>query len=126
MDIVMELMGILSMINISIPCIGLKKNHYGSVILSLMGGYGLKNIYVPLFPYTYTIGVFSSCEIEEKKTPNKLNLEEYIKVYQLIDDIYSGKIIPTDENLKKILGGKYLEYELDFNQIPIDTLVQNI
>ena len=65
-------------------------------------------------------------EIEEKKTPNKLNLEEYIKVYQLIDDIYSGKIIPTDENLKKILGGKYLEYELDFNKIPIDTLVKII
>ena len=68
MNIVMELMGILSLINISIPAIGLKKNHYGSVILSLLGGYGLKNIYSPLFPYTYTIGVFSSCEIERKKT----------------------------------------------------------
>jgi hypothetical protein len=55
MNIVMELMGIFSTINISIPAIGLQKNHYGSVILSLLGGYGLKNIYVPLFPYAYTI-----------------------------------------------------------------------
>ena len=70
MNIVMELMGIFSTINISIPAIGLQKNHYGSVILSLLGGYGLKNIYVPLFPYAYTIGVFSSCEIEKKKTLN--------------------------------------------------------
>ena len=44
MNIVMELMGILSTINISSPCIGLKKNPYGSVCLSLLGGYGLKII----------------------------------------------------------------------------------
>ena len=101
MNIVMELMGILSIINISIPCIGLKKNHYGSVILSLMGGYGLKNIYVPLFPYTYTIGVFSSCEIEEKKTLNldgSVSVKEYLPVnftldHRYIDGVLSSKMV---------------------------------
>ena len=37
-------------------------------------------------------------EIEEKKIKNKLNLEEYVRAYQLIGDIYNGKIIPNDEN----------------------------
>ena len=63
-------------------------------------------------------------EIEEKKIPNKLNLEEYVKVYQLVEDIYNGKIIPNDENINKILGNNNLKCKLDFNKIPIDTLVK--
>ena len=101
MNIVMELMGILSNINISIPCIGLKKNHYGSVILALMGGYGLKDIYAPLFPYTYTIGVFSSCEVEEKKIINSdgsVSTNEYLPVnftldHRYIDGVLSSKMV---------------------------------
>ena len=97
----MELIGILSNINISIPCIGLKKNHYGSVILALMGGYGLKDIYAPLFPYTYTIGVFSSCEVEEKKIINSdgsVSTNEYLPVnftldHRYIDGVLSSKMV---------------------------------
>ena len=63
-------------------------------------------------------------EIEEKKIPNKLNLEEYVKVYQIVDDIYNGKIIPNNDNLDEILGDNNLKYKLDFNKIPIDTLVK--
>ena len=98
MNIVMELMGILSTINIGIPCIGLKQNHYGSVILSLMGGYGLKNIYVPLFPYTYTIGVFSSCEIEEKKSLNlygSVSIKEYLPVNFTLDHRYMDGVLSS-------------------------------
>ena len=63
-------------------------------------------------------------EIEEKKIPNKLNLEEYVKVYQFVDDIYNGKIIPNDENINKILGNDDLKYKLNINKIPLDTLVK--
>ena len=62
-------------------------------------------------------------EIEEKKIPYKLNLEEYVKVYQLVEDIYNGKIIPNDENINKIFGNNNFKYKLDFNKIPIDTLI---
>ena len=65
-------------------------------------------------------------EIEEKKIPNKLNLEEYVKVYQFVDDIYNGKIIPNDENINKILGNNDLKYKLNINKIPLDTLVKMI
>ena len=107
MDIVMELMGILSMINISIPCIGLKKNHYGSVILSLMGGYGIKDIYAPLFPYTYTLGVFTSCEVEEKKTINSdssVSSQEYLPVnftldHRYMDGVLSSKMVKAARTL---------------------------
>ena len=98
MNIVMELMGILSNINISLPCIGLKKNHYGSVILALMGGYGLKDIYAPLFPYTYTIGVFSSCEVEEKKTINSdgsVSTNEYLQVNLTLDNRYMDGVLSS-------------------------------
>ena len=63
-------------------------------------------------------------EIEEKKIKNKLNLEEYVNVYQIVDDIYNGKIIPNNDNLDEILGDNSLKYRLDFNKIPIDTLVK--
>ena len=98
MNIVMELMGILSNINISLPCIGLKKNHYGSVILALMGGYGLKDIYAPLFPYTYTIGVFSSCEVEEKKIINSdgsVSTNEYLPVNFTLDHRYMDGVLSS-------------------------------
>ena len=98
MNIVMELMGILSNINISLPCIGLKKNHYGSVILALMGGYGLKDIYAPLFPYTYTIGVFSSCEVEEKKAINSdgsVSTNEYLPVNFTLDHRYMDGVLSS-------------------------------
>ena len=98
MNIVMELIGILSNINISLPCIGLKKNHYGSVILALMGGYGLKDIYAPLFPYTYTIGVFSSCEVEEKKIINSdgsVSTNEYLPVNFTLDHRYMDGVLSS-------------------------------
>ena len=94
----MELIGILSNINISLPCIGLKKNHYGSVILALMGGYGLKDIYAPLFPYTYTIGVFSSCEVEEKKIINSdgsVSTNEYLPVNFTLDHRYMDGVLSS-------------------------------
>jgi hypothetical protein len=107
MNIVMELMGIFSTINISIPFIGLKKNHYGSVILSLLGGYGLKNIYSPLFPYSYTIGVFTSCEIERKKSLNidgTVNVTEYLPInftldHRYMDGVLSSKMVKTARDL---------------------------
>ena len=107
MNVVVELMGIFSVIGISIPCIGLKKNHYGSVIISLLGGYGLKDIYSPLFPYTYTIGVFSTCEIERKKRFNNdgsLNVTEYLPVnftldHRYMDGVLSSKMVKAAREL---------------------------
>ena len=103
----MELMGILSVINISIPWIGLKKNHYGSVILSLLGGYGLKNIYVPLFPYCYNIGVFASCEVEKKRRLNldgTVSVTEYLPVnftldHRYMDGVLSSKMVKAARDL---------------------------
>ena len=75
-------------------------------------------------PVKYSKITKEESENEEKKITHKLNYEEYVKVYRLIDDIYSGKIIPTDDNIKNILGGNYFQDELDFNKIPIDTLIK--
>ena len=65
-------------------------------------------------------------ENEEKKIKNKLNLEKYIKIYQLVDDIYKGKIIPNDDTVIDILGSSDIQYRFDINKIPIDTLVEMI
>ena len=78
-----------------------------SVILSLLGGYGLKNIYVPLFPYAYTIGVFSSCEIEKKKSLNmdgSVSVKEYLPVnftldHRYMDGVLSSKMVKAAREL---------------------------
>jgi len=74
-------------------------------------------------PFKYNKITKDENGIEEKKIPNKLNLEEYVKVYQLVEDIYSGKIIPYDDNLIEIFGNSNLKYKLDLNKIPVDTIV---
>ena len=63
-------------------------------------------------------------ENEEKKVSSVLNLENYVKIYQLIDDIYTGKIIPYNDVLSDILGNNKIKYKFDLNKLPIDTLVQ--
>ncbi len=72
-----------------------------------MGGYGLKNIYVPLFPYTYTIGVFSSCEFERKKNLNmdgSVSVTEYLPAnftldHRYMDGVLSPKMAKPDRDL---------------------------
>lgn len=107
MNIVLEVGGIISLLGISLPSVGLKKNHYGSVILSLAGRKGVKNVYIPLFPYTQTIGVFTICEVESKR---KLNLDgtvtttDYLPVnftldHRYMDGVLSSKMVKAAREL---------------------------
>ena len=94
------------------------------IIRDIKDLFNLGNVMTYSKPVKYNKITKDENEIEEKKILNKLNLEEYVKVYQIVDDIYNGKIIPNDESLKKILGNNDLKYKLDFNKIPLDTLVK--
>lgn len=103
----MELEGILSVIGISLPWFGIKKNHYGSVVISLIGKYGLKNVYVPLYPYTQTTGVFVSCAVETKKYLNldgTYTTKEYLPVnftldHRYIDGVLSAKMVKAARDI---------------------------
>ena len=63
-------------------------------------------------------------ENEGQKLPNSLNVSSYIKTDKFIEDIYSGAIIPNDNEFKKIFGNNYANLNLDFNKIPENTLVK--
>ena len=96
----------------------------GEIIKEIKDLFNIENAKNYSKPVKYSKITKEESEKEEKKITHKLNYEEYIKVYKLINDIYSGKIIPTDDNIKNILGGNYFQDELDFNKIPIDTLIK--
>jgi len=54
---------------------------------------------------------------DSQRLPNSLNINNYIKTYKFIEDIYSNNIIPTDENYKKIFGNEYVNLKFVFNKI---------
>ena len=71
------------------------------------GKLGLKNIYIPLIPYTQTIGLFNLCEVETKKN---LNLDgtvsdvEYLHVnftldHRYMDGVLSSKMVKVSREL---------------------------
>ena len=61
----------------------------------------------------------------EEKLSNELNLEEFILCDKFVEEIYKGKIIPNDDEFKKVFGdNKYITLDLDFNKIPKNTLVK--
>ena len=63
-------------------------------------------------------------ENEIQKLPNSLNITKYIKINKFLEDIYSGSIVPTDEEYRKILGNNHENLIFDFNKIPENTLVK--
>lgn len=107
LNIVLEIKGVMSLFGINLPSIGLKKNQYGSVIVCQSGKLGLKDIYIPLIPYSQNIGVFNICEVEVKK---KLNLDgtisvtEYLPVnftldHRYMDGVLSSKMVKVSRSL---------------------------
>ena len=64
---------------------------------------------------------------KEEKLPNTLILSNYNKIDKLIDDIYTNKIDPNDEEYVKFFGKEdYRQYNLifNFNKIPEKILVK--
>ena len=101
-------------------------NKKEEIIKDIKDLFNLGNVKTYSKPIKYNKMAKDENEIEENKIPNKFNLEEHFKVYQLIDDIYMGKIIPNSQNVEKILGNSYLDYKFDFNKIPVNSLVEMI
>ena len=83
------------------------KNQYGSVIITSLGGFHLKNVYVPLCPFTQTSGVFANCEIKKKRILNKdgsYTETEYLPVnftldHRFIDGVLSAKMVKEGKKL---------------------------
>ena len=63
-------------------------------------------------------------ENKAQKLPNSLNINQYIKINKFIEDVYSGAIVPTDEEYNKYFGNGKATLTFDFNKIPEKTLVQ--
>ena len=63
-------------------------------------------------------------ENEAQKLPNSLNLTKYTKTNKFIENIYSGSIVPNDNEFKKLFGYNYVNLNLDFNKIPEKTIVE--
>ena len=64
---------------------------------------------------------------DERSLPHELKLENYITIDKFIEGIYTGKIIPNDNEINKIFNNTFdydIKYNLDFNKIPKDTLLQ--
>ena len=62
-------------------------------------------------------------EEEEEKLPHELKLENYILTDKFVEDIYKGKIIPDNNEFKKRFMNSTMNLNLDFNQVPKDTLI---
>lgn len=106
-SICLEVTGILSAAGFHIPSIGLNRNHFGSVLLSYVGSYGLKNVYGPLCPFTQTSGVFTVCALETKHEINKegkVEESEYLPVnftldHRYVDGMLSTKMVKKSKEL---------------------------
>ena len=62
-------------------------------------------------------------ENESQKLPHELKLEKYIYTDKFIEGIYKGSIIPNNNEYKKKFGNNTIDFNLDFNKIPKDTLI---
>ena len=63
-------------------------------------------------------------ENEAQKLPNSLNINNYVKLNKYYEDIYSGAIIPNDQETRKIFGNYHAQLTFDFNKIPEKTLIK--
>jgi len=63
-------------------------------------------------------------ENEEEKLPHELKLEKYILTDKFLEDIYKGKIVPNNNELKKYFNNNTPDFKLDFNKIPKDTIAK--
>ena len=78
-------------------------------------------------PYKYTLKSEEKKidDVEEsEKYPSSLNLSDYIKTNKFIEDIYTDKIDPNDNEYKNIFKKNKCDLFFDFNKIPIKTLVK--
>ena len=62
-------------------------------------------------------------ENEEQKLPNSFKIEDYIKTNKFIEDIYSGSILPDNDEYIEIFGNNKCDLKFDFEKIPEKTLV---
>ena len=63
-------------------------------------------------------------ENEEQKLPHELKLEKYITTDKFVEDVYKGKIVPNNNELKKYFGNNNPGFLFDFNKIPKDTIAK--
>ena len=78
-------------------------------------------------PYKYTLKSEEKKidDVEEsEKYPSSLNLSDYIKTNKFIEDIYTDKIDPNDNEYKNIFKKNKCDLFFDFNKIPVKTLVK--
>ena len=62
---------------------------------------------------------------KEEKLSNELDLDKFILCDKFVEEIYKGKIIPNDDEFKKVFGdNKYITLDLNFNKRPKNTLVK--
>ena len=74
--------------------------------------------------YNKTVDAEKLEENEEQKLPQELKLEKYVFIDKFIEDIYKGELVPNDDEYKKIFGNTYINFNLDFNKIPKNTLIK--
>ena len=63
-------------------------------------------------------------ENEEQKLPHELKLEKYILTDKFIEDVYKGKIVPNNNELKTYFKNNTPNFKFDFNKIPKDTIAK--
>ena len=61
---------------------------------------------------------------DEKKLPNSLDINKYIKTKQFIEDIYSNEVDPEDMNIEDYFDYKSVKLNIDCNKLTEDLLVK--
>ena len=100
----------------------INRHHLGQYIKRL---FHLGNVKSHSKPVKYNKTVNSQKdENEAQKLPNSLNIKNYVKLNKYYEDIYSGAIIPNDQETRKIFGNYHAQLTFDFNKIPEKTLIK--
>ena len=80
----------------------MKSNQFGSVIITSLGSLKLKDVYVPLCPFTQTAGVFACCSTYTKKIVNE-DIDTAKRLKQYLNQ-FVGK------NINEIDVDKYIDF----------------
>ena len=104
----------------------LKKNpeKKQEIIRDLKKLFYLPNVTSYTKPVKYNKSSGEKDEIDEIKIEHELDLDKYIKYYKFLDDVYKGKIVPYDTEITKVFGNINLNWKIEFDKVPKDTLVK--
>ncbi len=78
-SILMEIVGYLANLGITIKPLGVEKNAFGTIMVTSVGGsFGIEDAYAPLLSFTHTVGIATICSTRKKitLTKNGEDLEE--------------------------------------------------